>query len=58
MLKRRGFNPDLSFAAFDGSEIDAFILNGIGDFNGLPTAYDIGTGTRKEYRGKGWATET
>lgn len=57
MLKRRGFNPDLSFAAFDGSEIAAFTFNGIGNFNGLPTAYDTGTGTLKEYRGKGWATE-
>jgi ribosomal protein S18 acetylase RimI-like enzyme len=57
MLKRRGFNPDLSFAAFDGDRIVAFTLNGIGDFNGMATAYDTGTGTLKEYRGKGLATE-
>jgi len=33
MWKRRGFNPDLSFAAFNGEDIAAFTLNGIGDFN-------------------------
>lgn len=57
MLKRRGFNPDLSFAAFEGNEIVAFTLNGIGRFDGVPTAYDTGTGTLKEYRGQGLATK-
>ncbi len=57
MLKRRGFNPDLSFAAFDKDEIVAFTFNGIGDFNGLSTAYDTGTGTLKEYRGQGLASQ-
>jgi len=56
MLKRRGFNPDLSFAAFEENEIIAFTLNGIGNYNGIPTAYDTGTGTLKEHRGKGLAT--
>ncbi|MDR0332011.1 MAG: GNAT family N-acetyltransferase [Dysgonamonadaceae bacterium] len=57
MLKRRGFNPDLSFAAFEGSEIVSFTFNGIGNFNGIPTAYDTGTGTLKTHRGKGLATK-
>jgi len=57
MLKRRGFNPDLSFAAFDNDEIVAFTLNGIGSFDEIPTAYDTGTGTLKEYRGQGLATQ-
>ncbi|MCD8044523.1 MAG: GNAT family N-acetyltransferase [Tannerellaceae bacterium] len=57
MLKRRGFNPDLSFAAFEGDQIIAFTLNGTGYFNGIPTAYDTGTGTLKEYRGQGLATK-
>jgi ribosomal protein S18 acetylase RimI-like enzyme len=57
MLKRRGFNPDLSFAAFEGNKIIAFTLNGIGYFNGILTAYDTGTGTLKEYRGQGLATK-
>jgi ribosomal protein S18 acetylase RimI-like enzyme len=57
MLKRRGFNPDLSFAAFDNNEIVSFTFNGIGNFNGIPTAYDTGTGTLKSHRGKGLATQ-
>lgn len=57
MLKRRGFDPDLSFAAFDKNEIVAFTLNGIGNFNGIPTAYDTGTATLKDYRGNGLATK-
>ena len=56
MLKRRGFDPKLSFAAFDGDKIVSFTCNGIGDFYGIPTAYDTGTGTLKDYRGKGVAT--
>lgn len=55
MLKRRGYNPLLSFAAFDEGEIVAFTLNGTGMFNGVPTAYDTGTGTVEEYRGQGIA---
>ena len=57
MWKRRGFNPNLSFAAFEGEDIVAFTLNGIGNFNGVKMAYDTGTGTLKAYRGKGLATE-
>lgn len=57
MLKRRGFDPELSFAAFDGDKIVAFTLNGIGDFKRIRTAYDTGIGTLKEYRGQGLATQ-
>ncbi|SFD85590.1 GNAT family N-acetyltransferase [Thermophagus xiamenensis] len=57
MLKRRGFTPELSFAAFEGDDIVAFTLNGTGNFNGKPMAYDTGTGTVKEYRGQGLATK-
>lgn len=57
MLKRRGFNPTLSFAAFDGDKIVSFTCNGIGDFNGIRMAYDTGTGTLKDYRGQGLATQ-
>lgn len=55
MLKRRGFNPELSFAAFKEEDIVAFTLNGIGKFQGKKMAYDTGTGTIKEYRGQGLA---
>ena len=57
MWKRRGFNSNLSFAAFEGEDIVAFTLNGAGNFNGQKMAYDTGTGTLKEYRGQGLATE-
>ena len=57
LWKRRGFNPKLSFAAFEGDDIVAFTLNGTGNFNGMKMAYDTGTGTLKAYRGKGLATE-
>lgn len=57
MLKRRGFNPKLSFGAFDGKELVSFTLNGIGMFNGIKTVYDTGTGTWEDYRGQGLATK-
>lgn len=57
MLNRRGFNPGLSFAAFDRDKIISFCFNGTGLFEGVPTANDTGTGTLKEHRGKGLASE-
>ena len=43
MLKRRGFDPGLSFAFFDNCDMVAFILNGIGNFGGIATAYYVVT---------------
>ena len=57
MLSRRGFVPALSFGLFEDDNLIAFTLNGIGEFNGEKTAYDTGTGTLKEYRGKGLASK-
>lgn len=57
MFTRRGFDASLSFAAFEEEKIVAFTCNGIGYFEGVPTAYDTGTGTLKEYRGRGLATK-
>lgn len=57
MIQRRGFDPNLSFAAFSGNKIVSFTCNGIGDFEGKRMAYDTGTGTLKDYRGKGLATK-
>ena len=51
MLKRRGFDPELSFAAFDGDKIVSFTCNGIGDFNGIRTAYDTGSGYKRIFVG-------
>lgn len=57
MLQRRGFVPELSFAVFENDKIISFTFNGIGTFKGLKTAYDTGTGTIKEFRGKGLASK-
>ena len=57
MFTRRGFNAGLSFAAFEANRIVAFTCNGTGSFEGQPTAYDTGTGTLKDYRSKGLATQ-
>jgi len=56
MIERRGYNPDISLGAFNGDELVAFTLNGIGDWNGELTAYDTGTGTIKEFRKRGIAS--
>jgi ribosomal protein S18 acetylase RimI-like enzyme len=55
MLARRGYDPDVSFGAFDGETLVGFITNGIRNWGGKPTAYDIGTGLVKAYRRKGIA---
>lgn len=55
MITRRGFNPEISFGAFENDELVSFTLNGLGKWNGKKTAYDTGTGTIKEYRGQGLA---
>lgn len=57
MTQRRGFDPNLSFAAFDGNKIVSFTCNGVGNFEGKHMAYDTGTGTLKDYRGRGLATK-
>ena len=55
MFRRRGFNPKLSFAAFERERIVAFTLNGIGLHDGRLTCYDCATGTLPQYRGAGLA---
>lgn len=57
MVTRRGFDPEISFGAFEDEKLVSFTLNGKGNWNGEPTAYDTGTGTIKEYRGRGLAKE-
>jgi GNAT superfamily N-acetyltransferase len=55
-IHRRGFDPSLSFGAFHNSELVSFTLNGVGYCGDLKTAYDTGTGTIPEHRGKGLAS--
>ena len=57
MLTRRGASKELSFGAFVDGKIVSFILNGVGDYNKVPTAYDTGTGTIKSFRGRGLTDE-
>jgi len=57
MLKRRGFQSELSFGAFYEDRLISFTFNGIGVFNGQRTAYDTGTGTIPDYQGQGLAGE-
>lgn len=53
MLRRRGYDPELSLGAFDGEALTGFILNAYGLFEGIPTVYDVGTGVRPAYRRRG-----
>jgi ribosomal protein S18 acetylase RimI-like enzyme len=55
LLHRRGFSPVLSFGAFENDKLISFTLNGIGDFNGIKTAYDTGTGTLPDFQGQNLA---
>jgi ribosomal protein S18 acetylase RimI-like enzyme len=57
MLERRGYDLDLSFGAFNEGNLVGFTLNGIGNWNGKRTAYDVCTGVIKEFRKKGIATK-
>lgn len=57
MLLRRGYAPELSFGAFAGERLVSYTLNCMGSFDGKQSAYDTGTGTIKEFRGKGLATK-
>ena len=57
ILQRRGYVPELSFGVFDGDELVSFTLNGIGLHENVRTAYDTGTGTIKEHRGRGFAKQ-
>ncbi len=53
MLQRRGYAPSISVGAFKGEILVGFVLNGIRDWNGKSTAYDLGTGVVSEYRKQG-----
>lgn len=56
LVERRGYDPALSFGAFDEDKLVGLTLNGVGLWNGERTVYDTGTGIIKEYRKQGIAT--
>lgn len=51
--KLRGVNYKLSIGAFEDQKLVGFILNGIGKWNNVLTAYDCGTGVIQGQQGKG-----
>lgn len=53
MLKRNGFLPGLSVGAFAEGELVGFVLNGVRDWEGEKTIYDLGTGVIPAFRRKG-----
>lgn len=50
-MKNDGINLELSAGAFEEDKLAGFILNGTGVFNGIPTAYNGGTGVIPSKRG-------
>jgi len=50
MLQRRGYVPEVSIGAFNEKILVGFILNGLRNWRGISTAYDLGTGVIGEYR--------
>lgn len=54
---RRGVVLELSPAAFDGKRIVAYTLNALGTWNGVPSAYDGGTGVVPSHRRRGLARQ-
>ncbi len=52
-LAREGVELRFSGGVFYGEQLVGFILTGIGEWHGLPTAYNAGTGVLPAHRGKG-----
>lgn len=57
MLTRRGLCRELSFGVFEDDELVGITLNGLRDWSGKRTVYDICTGFVPEQRGKGLAKQ-
>lgn len=53
MMKRRGLNLEFSMGTFKDGKMVGFILNGVREWNGKITIYDVGTGVVLEHRKKG-----
>ena len=56
-ITRDGVSLNLSGGAFDGERMIGFCINGTGEWQGKPTAYDAGTGVIPGYRGRGIAKD-
>lgn len=49
-LRREGIEPGFCVAAYDGDKMVGFIMTGLGEWQGKPTAYNGGTGVLPAYR--------
>jgi ribosomal protein S18 acetylase RimI-like enzyme len=54
---RRGVVLELSPAEFEGERIVGYTLNALGTWNGVPSAYDSGTGVVPSHRRRGLARQ-
>lgn len=50
-IKREGIAPSFCVAAYVGTEMVGFVLTGLGEWQGKPTAYNAGTGVLPQFRG-------
>nr|WP_281415028.1 GNAT family N-acetyltransferase [Fusibacter paucivorans] len=57
MLDRRSYHPELSYGAFLEGKLVGFVLNGYRMWQGIPTAYDVGTGVVPDARRQGLTSE-
>src|SRR5690606_26990641 len=52
-FKREGVEPTFCAGAYHGRQLVGFVLTGLGERQGKPTAYNAGTGVLPEHRGHG-----
>lgn len=57
MLLRRGYHPAISIGAFQDERLVGIVLNGLRQWKGKVTAYDLGTGVIAEFRRQGITSE-
>lgn len=50
-FKREGIEPTFCVGAYQGQQLVGFILTGLGEWQGRPTAYNAGTGVLPAHRG-------
>ncbi|KPJ59227.1 MAG: hypothetical protein AMJ46_12045 [Latescibacteria bacterium DG_63] len=56
-MRKNGIDLESSVGAFDQDKMIGFTMVGLDNVNGIRSAFDIGTGITKAYRGKGIAAE-
>jgi len=57
MILRRGYHPAISVGAFQDERLVGIVLNGLRQWKGKVTAYDLGTGVIAEFRRQGITSE-